>query len=57
MPYNPNGNGVALPVNVISTPMLKEALERAIRDEDYKLASNLSEELKRRTDITDDSNK
>lgn len=57
VPYNPNGNGVALPVNVISTPMLKEALERAIRDEDYKLASNLSEELKRRTDITDDSNK
>uniref|UniRef100_A0AB33JJE3 BFN domain-containing protein n=2 Tax=unclassified Prevotella TaxID=2638335 RepID=A0AB33JJE3_9BACT len=57
VPYNPNGNGVALPVNVISTPMLKEALERAIRDEDYKLASNLSDELKRRKDTTVDSDK
>ncbi|HIW44002.1 MAG TPA: bifunctional nuclease family protein [Candidatus Prevotella stercoripullorum] len=47
--YNENAKGVSLPVNTISDEMLQVALDKAIADENYELASHLRDEKKRRT--------
>lgn len=39
---------MALPVNVLSTAMLEDALQKAIKNENYELASNLRDELNKR---------
>ncbi len=46
--YNANSRGVSLPVNTISDEMLQSALDKAIADENYELASHLRDEKKRR---------
>ncbi len=46
--YNENSRGVSLPVNTISDEMLQAALDKAIADENYELASHLRDEKKRR---------
>ena len=46
--YNENAKGVSLPVNTISDEMLQSALDKAIADENYELASHLRDEKKRR---------
>ena len=46
--YTENSKGVSLPVNTISDKMLQMALEKAIMDENYELASHLRDEKKRR---------
>lgn len=46
--YKANSRGVSLPVNTISDEMLQSALEKAIQDENYELASHLRDEKKRR---------
>lgn len=43
-----NSRGVSLPVNTISDKMLQAALEKAILEENYELASHLRDEKKRR---------
>ncbi len=48
VPYEANARGVSLPVNTISDDMLQKALEKAIEQEDYELASHLRDEKKRR---------
>ena len=50
VPYNSLSSGVSLPVNVLEDEMLKEALNRAIKDENYELASHLRDEIQRRKD-------
>ena len=40
--------GISIPINTLDTEHLNRELERAIDAEDYRLASNLHEELKRR---------
>ena len=47
-PYNKEARGVSIPVNTISTDMLRDALAKAIEEEKYELASHLRDELKRR---------
>ena len=47
--YNENAKGVSLPVNTISDEMLQAALDKAIANENYELASHLRDEKKRRT--------
>ena len=47
-PYVKEAQGVAIPVNTISTDMLKDALAKAIEEEKYELASHLRDELRRR---------
>lgn len=47
-PYDATATGVALPVNTISDSMLQKALDKAIKDENYELASKISEEMKTR---------
>lgn len=48
VPYKKEAQGVAIPVNTISTDMLKDALAKAIEEEKYELASHLRDELRRR---------
>lgn len=48
VPFNKDSRGVSLPVNTISDEMLKMALEKAIEDENYELASQLRDEQLRR---------
>ncbi len=46
--YSIDTRGVSLPVNTISDEMLQSALDKAIADENYELASHLRDEQKRR---------
>lgn len=48
VPYDKFARGVSLPVNTISDEMLQAALDKAIADENYELASHLRDEKKRR---------
>lgn len=54
--YKENSRGVSLPVNTISDKMLQSALEKAILDENYELASHLRDEKKRRERKGDKAN-
>ena len=46
--YDSQSPGVALPVNTISDEMLQKALDKAIKEEDYEMASHLRDEINRR---------
>lgn len=46
--YKKDAPGVALPVNTISDEMLQKALDKAINEEKYELASHLRDEINRR---------
>lgn len=48
MPFRKDGQNVALPINTLSIPMLKDALNRAIEEERYEAAKFIKEELERR---------
>lgn len=48
--YNGGLGGVQLPVNIISDQMLLSALDKAVKEENYELASRLRDEIKRRKD-------
>lgn len=48
VPYRKDSMAMPLPVNVVSDEMLQSALDRAVSDENYELASRLRDELKRR---------
>lgn len=46
--YVHNAQGMSIPVNTLTDEMLKKALNKAIEDEHYELASLLRDEMKRR---------
>ncbi|MGI6242748.1 MAG: bifunctional nuclease [Prevotella sp.] len=46
--YDSEAVGVSLPVNTISDDMLQNALDNAIKNENYEMASHLRDEIKRR---------
>ena len=48
VPFSDKDKGVALPLNSISFDMLKAALEKAIGEENYELASHLRDEMRKR---------
>ncbi len=48
-PYHADASNIRIPINAISMERLKEELERAIQEEDYKYASQLHEEIQKRT--------
>lgn len=48
VPFLPGSTKVALPINVITDEMLQTSLSKAIECEDYEMASNLRDELKKR---------
>ena len=47
-PYTPEARGISIPINTLDTEHLNQELERAIAEENYRLASHLHEELQRR---------
>jgi bifunctional DNase/RNase len=47
-PFSPESYGIAIPINTIDTERLNKELQRAIEEEDYRLASFLHQEIKRR---------
>ena len=48
-PYDETAPGIAIPINTKDEPRLKMALQHAIDDENYELASQLRDEIKRRS--------
>lgn len=42
------GTMIAIPMNSLTVELLQEALERAVKEENYELASQLRDEIKRR---------
>jgi bifunctional DNase/RNase len=48
MPYTPDAKGLSIPINSLDTVRLNKELERAIEEENYRLASHLHEELQKR---------
>lgn len=48
VPFRPNVEHVSIPINVLETDKLREELGKAVEEEDYRLASYINEELKRR---------
>ena len=49
IPFDENAKGVAIPINTMDSRRLHIALEKAIDEENYELASQLRDELKRRS--------
>ena len=47
--YDPVNNGMALPVNTVDVDILKEAWKKAVKDENYELASQLRDEINSRS--------
>lgn len=47
-PYTPESNGIQIPINTLETQRLNEELEKAVKEENYRLASFIHKELKRR---------
>lgn len=47
-PVDKSGKGVVMPLKLLPTEILRQALQQAIDREDYEQASHLSEELKKR---------
>lgn len=48
VPYNPSHRGISIPINSLSEDMLNKALEQAINDENYEMASYVRDEINRR---------
>ena len=48
VPYESGKSKVALPLNALTLEMLEKALRKAIKDENYELASSIRDELNRR---------
>jgi len=51
VPYNESVKGVAIPINTMDMERLKLALDKAIAEENYELASHLRDEIERRKNI------
>ena len=47
--FSPHTSGLVIPINTISIDRLREELRKAIAEENYRLASSLHEEIKKRT--------
>ena len=47
--YTPHTSGLVIPINTIGLDRLREELQKAIAEENYRLASSLHEEIKTRT--------
>ena len=50
-PFSRNSKGVSLPLNTITDKMLDAALQRAINNEDYEVASYLRDEINKRNKL------
>lgn len=48
IPFDENATGVAIPINTMDTKRLRQALNHAVEEENYELASQLRDEINRR---------
>lgn len=48
VPFNPDATGIAIPINTMDNQRLNDALQHAIDEENYELASHLRDEINRR---------
>ena len=48
VPFDEQATGIAIPINSMDTPRLKIALDNAVAEENYELASQLRDEIQRR---------
>ena len=48
VPFDVHATGVSIPINTMDTTRLKMALQSAVEEENYELASQLRDEIKRR---------
>ena len=48
-PFKADMTKITVPINTLGTEQLKESLQQAVDEEDYRLASIIQEELKKRT--------
>ena len=48
VPFDENAKGVSIPINSMDTSRLKAALQNAVDEENYELASQLRDEINRR---------
>lgn len=55
--YDKESHSMAIPINVLSETMLEHALEKAVEDENYEMASVLRDELKKRKESEGGSEK
>lgn len=46
--FSADPHGMAIPINALSDVMLQKALDKAVTDEDYELASSIRDEMNRR---------
>ena len=46
--YNPDNEKMSLPLNVLSYELLENALRRAVKDEDYRMAMAIKQEMDNR---------
>ncbi len=53
VPYKSGSCGLSVPINAINNEMLQSAMEKAVSDENYELASRLRDEIKRRKEGAD----
>lgn len=51
VPFRKGARGMSLPINTISDGMLQSAMQKAIAEENYELASQLRDEEKRRKNL------
>ena len=49
VPFNENAMGIAIPINTMDVARLKVALEHAVDEENYELASQLRDEINKRS--------
>lgn len=50
VPFDRHSERLSIPINTLPKARLEKELQKAIEQEDYRLASNINEELKRRGD-------
>ena len=48
VPYDENATGIAIPINTMDMPRLKQAMQKAVDEENYELASKLRDEINSR---------
>lgn len=51
VPFDEHATGVAIPINSMDVARLKAALAHAVEEENYELASQLRDEINRRTSV------
>ena len=55
--FKKDSKGMSIPLNTLTDDMLRKALNKAIEEENYEMASHLRDEMKRRNLLDTDDKK